>query len=151
MKHLLFLLCFAVLFFGCSKDDDVTKPEENDSLITGKWVTQFWTTTGSEYDSVQVHLNLSGKEGKFTGQGTVEYSFKRNFSVSRYKFEDDAAGTYSENEINATVVSSLSGNTYLFTGTRDDVSGTTRYKGVLVLKINNESVQFDNITLFKSE
>lgn len=150
MKYLLLLVFASILFYGCSKDDEVTKPAVNDELITGKWVTQVWMESGGERDSLEVSLNISGKEGAFTGTGKVKFSHWTQSSSTRYNFEDDAAGSYSENEILVTVLSSISGNSYTFTGNRVNSSGSVSYKGKVVLNVSSTPKVFDDITLFKS-
>lgn len=159
MKSLLYLFIFSIiLLIGCSKKDDPVSTQTNDALITGKWQMEFSITSLNTYDSLGLKLNVAGNDGTFSGTGDFSYLKREGSTSTRNTFTDDAKGTYSESELKITLKSSISGNTFTFTGTREtsalfllkNNSSTTKYIGTVNLLLDGKTTEFTNISIFKS-
>lgn len=148
MKKLFSLLIFSfVILTGCSKNDNPASSDQNDSYITGKWKMEFDTWNSSSEDSLGIKLDVKGNNGTFSGTGEMNYLKKRNGTTTRYKFTDNTTGTYSQTELKFTCKSSVSGDTFTFTG-NSSVSSSS-YNGKVTLLIRGETTEFNDISVFK--
>lgn len=136
-----------MLVVGCSSSDDAVSTDQNDGFITGKWKMEFDIWTASVEDSVGAKLDIKGNNGTFSGTGEINYLKKRNSTTTRYKYTDNTTGTYSQSELKITCKSSISGNTFSFSGNRDGSSAN--FKGKVTFLIDGTTTEFPDVSIFK--
>jgi len=127
MKKLLFII--SVLFFALTACSDSTSPDNNDPFITGQWESYYNFFSSSLEDSLSVKLNLTGKDGKLGGTGTIKYKIKSGGSTTSGEITNDVTGTYDKNQIDLKLTDffNYKGNI------NKEISTATRYKGTATL------------------
>lgn len=150
MKKIYLLAIF--LFFALTACSDSTSPENNDPLITGTWEMYYTYNFQTNYDTVDVKLQLKGNNSKLTGEsGNLKHRHHEGgTTVTTNITNGDINGTYSENNIDVTLTG-IGNTTFNFKGTRNtDLPNETRYIGMVTIKGFNTKT-YDAMILFKNK
>lgn len=133
MKKLFLLI--SILFFALTACSDSTSPDNNDPLITGNWEMYYTYNFQTNYDTLDVKLELKGNENKLNGQiGNLKHKHHQGgTTVTTNITNGDITGTYSETNIDVTLTGI--GNSILnFKGTRNtEFPNETRYIGTVTI------------------
>ncbi|MGJ8591674.1 MAG: lipocalin family protein [Aquaticitalea sp.] len=134
MKKITLLLCaLTFVFTSCNNDDD-------DSTSTLDPIIGTWTYHKSFYNGVEVSLTDCEKRETFLfmADGVVDYKYYENDTSGNCLLEEDASGTWTNNENNVYAIdfgSGPSANTLTFENNTfyyDDVYVDDTYREVFI-------------------
>ncbi len=151
MKYKFILLALLFLFItACSSDDDSNPTSSNtDSFITGNWSVDRFTLGGGVQDSMTARLNLTGKDGVFTGTGTIIFGGSSGTNNFYGIFENDIKGVYSTTSISLTAKNNITNDTYNFLGNIVSSTAEPSYTGISTMIIGGNTYTYET-TIFKN-
>jgi len=150
-KLILYVVLVAGLILStsaCKSSDNLTDPVTPISEINGNWRTASWTSnSGGIYDSLVVELKLTETDGVVSGTGTVAVLFQDSGKSISATFNGNVKGSYSGQNINITLTSSITGDKYIYTGSWK--SRNINFSGTASIKVLGVSHIYQEVSLFK--
>jgi len=148
ISYFLLIICLIILVSACnSSNDNPTEPATSNSVITGNWKSGTWASTGgSVTDSLVVKLSLNEKNGVVGGTGTVGTVFQDNGNAISVTMNGEVTGTYSGQNINLSLTSSITGDKYIYSGSWQTVN--TNFIGSASITALGKPHVFTEISLY---
>ena len=150
MKYFLsgLLITISLLALNCKSNSD-NPVTTSTNTYSGVFNISSFTYTGSTVDSIVVSLNLNGNNGILSGTGTITYGRHETGNDIKIVVKGNAAGAYSDSNINVSVTDNTTSNKFVYSGTNSSAN-STNYSGTALIITSTDTLTFTGISLYKS-